>query len=108
MTTTRFTRTGETEYTPDSRIDRFTLELRPGHTVVRQDETVTMYAGRKGRAASVEVYRTLTCTCKGSTTGGTTVREALEMLPHFESDEQHEAYVAAEAASLARILQALS
>jgi len=107
MTTTRFTRTGDTEYTPDSHIDRYVLEVRPGHTVSRTDETTTMYAGRKGRAASVEVFRTLTCTCGGSTTGGTTVRDALDRLTHFEDDAERVAYEAAEAAHLAAILRTL-
>lgn len=89
-------------------IDEYVLELRPGHTITRRDHTTRLGAGRKGGAASVDVHRTLTCSCGGHLGfGGLTVAEDLAHLRHFDSDAEREAYEADQAAKRARIIESL-
>ena len=104
----RFKRTAPTEHFADHREDRFELELRPGHTVTRVDHTSVMGAGRKGRAAMVDMHRELTCTCGGHLDfGGLSVTEDLAHLRHFESPEDRSRIEAEDAEKRAAILKSL-
>jgi len=85
----------------------YSLELRPGHVIARHDSERRMAGGRKGRAASVEVYRELRCSCGGKLNGGGAIGSELEQLPHFESSEEREAFEARQAALRARIIESL-
>lgn len=91
---TRFTKTASgPEHDGSGTVEEYTLELRPGHTITRVDKISRLGAGHKGRAASVDVHRTLTCTCGGHLGfGGLTVAEDLAHLVHFESPAERDAY----------------
>ncbi len=83
------------------------LDLGNGHTVTRHDSERRMAGGRKGRAAMVDVHRTLECSCGGHVNGGERVADDLARLPHFDSAAEREAHEAEQAALRERILRSL-
>lgn len=104
---TRFTKTAEYS-TANDLVQEYTLEVAPGHVVSRVDRTSRLGAGRKGRAASVDLHRTLTCTCGAHAPfAGLTVAEDLQHLHHFDSVAERTAYEAEQADKKERILRAL-
>lgn len=103
----RFTRIGE-EITAGEQIISYRLELRPGHTIHRDDHISRLGAGRKGRAAEVSLWREMVCTCGGHLSyGGLTVAEDMANLKHFESDAERVAYEEHNEAIMQRILKQL-
>lgn len=103
----RFKKTG-TEHTAGEMIETYELELRPGHTITREDHISRLGAGRKGRAAEVSMYRVLDCTCGGHLGyAGLSVKEDLEKLPHFESPAEKDAFEAKHNALRDAVLKSL-
>ena len=85
----------------------YTLDLGNGHVVTRHDSERRMAGGRKGRAASVEVYRRFECTCGGKLNDyGNTIARSLAELRHFENDAERQAHEQHEAELRERILRA--
>ena len=88
-------------------VSRFTLDLRPGHTITRTDTEERIAAGRKGRAASVSLHREMVCSCGAVDRGGDRVGAELDRMVHFESDAEREAHAERQARLRATILAKL-